>query len=82
MILLEFRLSRNLQEAIKLFEKTNVDFRIETLPEQSGLSYIYFFEDDLRVQAQREALREARILEREDKRDPKLLSLPNLANPF
>ena len=79
MVVMEFNIKKNLQMALDILASAKIPFEHELSDEEWRSSCIYFFEEHLRSEAQRNALCRARECEREDRRESKLKMLPNLA---
>jgi hypothetical protein len=82
MILLEFKFKEVFREAFRVLDAAGLQFRSEKGREDYCPSYIYFFEDELRTEPQREALKRARDLEGEDHRREQRRPVPALGVPF
>jgi len=81
MIILEFRQMENLEAASKILGASGLPFQPEIASEVWQSSFIYFFEDDLCTERQREALGRARILEKLDNEQKRHHTALNLALP-
>lgn len=82
MILLEFRFPDTFLDASLALSAANLQFMIESALDESRPNLIYFFEDDLQTEAQRDALGRARELESKDRNARQHHAVLNLAQPI
>jgi len=82
MIILEFRSQDIFQKACAILEKHKLSCIAEAAVEEWQPSSIFLFEDAVRSDPQREALRQARALERDDHHLRKIHQELNLAVPL
>jgi hypothetical protein len=79
MITLEFRLPANLDAASKILDTQNLSYKVDVSLDGCRPSVIYFFENAIRTETQREALRQARSVEKKDHHQWKSSPSLNLA---
>ena len=82
MIILEFRFQGIFQKASIILINQKISCIFEAAMEEWRPSFIFMFEDAVRTDPQREALRQARALEKEDHRQRNIYQEPNLAVPL
>lgn len=82
MIMLEFRLHKYHEKAVRVLEKAEISFRTEMVQEELGNSWIYFFEEEIKYQSQQDALSKVRYFERNDQGERRDHAFPNLGIPL
>jgi len=82
MILLEFRFRTSFQKACAILGRCGVAYLADPAVDDCGANVIYFFEEDIRTDAQSDALTQARLLEAGDRGRRNRNLLPNLAIPL
>jgi len=81
MIILEFRFQAPFQKASGLLKNHRIPCVSEAAMEGWRPSFIFLFEEAVRTATQREALRQARSLEKEDQAQRNIHQVLNLAVP-
>jgi hypothetical protein len=82
MIILEFRSQEIFQKASAILKNNKLSCISELSSEEWQPSSIFMFEDAVRSDSQREVLRQARALEKEDQQQRKIHQELNLAVPL
>jgi hypothetical protein len=81
MIVLEFKFKKHFWTAARILEDADLHFRTQPAMCDMYLNCIFFFEDELRSDNQKTALKEARRVESRDQLERRLSNAPSLAIP-